>query len=186
LSQYLILLRSGCAWILAIKAQVRNFLGELRRTHLLRGWVNKAEYPAFVQSLYELLCKHHSQGHRVAHTTNTTHKYSANPVRICSSKTIASFCWNGTASGMGSPHRQLSKQTRSQVHRQQARDHQQRHPYPLQHHRQHSERGSRLLKQLPCGLPYRLLQSCVCASRRCWGGGCLCGLKARKLPHGVR
>jgi hypothetical protein len=68
---------------------------------------------------------------------------------------------NGTASGIGSPHHQLCKQTRSQVHRKQARDHQQRHPYPLQNHRQHSERGSHLLKQLPCCLPDRLLQSCV-------------------------
>jgi hypothetical protein len=60
---------------------------------------------------------------------------------------IASFCWNVTASGIGSPHRPLSKQSRPQVHRQQARDHQQCHPYPLQHYRQRSERGSRLLKQ---------------------------------------
>jgi hypothetical protein len=122
---------------------------------------NNAEYPSFVQSLYDVLCKHHSQPQRVAHTTNTTQKYSAIPLRSCSSKTIASFYWNGTTSRIGSPHRQLSKQSRPQVHRKQARDYQQRHPYPLQHQQQRSERGSRLLKQFPCGLPYRLLQSCV-------------------------
>jgi hypothetical protein len=82
-------------------------------------------------------------------------------MRSCSCKAIASFCWNGTASGIGNPHRQLSKQSHPQVHRQQARHHQQRHPYPLQHHRQRSERGSRLLQQLPCGLSYRLVQSYV-------------------------
>jgi hypothetical protein len=122
---------------------------------------NNAEYPSFVQSLYDVLCKHHSQQQRVAHTTNTTQKYRAIPLRSCSSKTIASFYWNGTASGIGSPHRPLSKQSRPQVHRKQARDHQQRHPYPLQHQQQRSERGTRLLKQLLCGIPYRLLQSCA-------------------------
>ena len=96
--------------------------------------MKKAEYPSFVNSLYDVLYKHHFQRHRVAHSTNTTHKYRANPIRICSSKAIASF-WNGTASGIVSPHRQLSKQTRPQLHRQQARDHQQHHPYPLQNQR---------------------------------------------------
>jgi hypothetical protein len=110
-------------------------------------WVNPLGPAASCCFLYDVLCKHHSQSHRVARSTNMTHKYSANPLRSCSSKTIASFCWNGTASGIGSPDRQLSKQTRSQVHCKQARDHQQRHPYPLQHYRQHSEPSSRLLKQ---------------------------------------
>ena len=108
-------------------------LSELRRTRLLRGWVHKAECPSFVQSRYDVLCKHHSQRHRVAQSTNTTHNYSANPLRSCSSKTIASFCWNRTASGIVSQHRQLCKQTRSQVHCQSTRDQQRRHPNPLQH-----------------------------------------------------
>jgi hypothetical protein len=84
--------------------------------------VHKAEYPTFVQSRYEVLCKHLSQSRRVAQSTNTTHKYSANPLRSCSSKASASFCWNEIASGIGSPYHQLCEQTRSQVHRQQARD----------------------------------------------------------------
>ena len=88
---------------------------------------------------------------------------------------IASFC-NRTGSVIGSPHRQLSKQTRTQVHRKHARDHQQRHSYPLQHQRQRSERGSRLLKQLLCGLPYRLLQSCFGLPSR------LLGFRSRMYP----
>jgi hypothetical protein len=39
----------------------------------------------------------------------------------------------GSASGIGGPRRQLSEQTRPQVHRQQKRDHQQRPPCSLQH-----------------------------------------------------
>ena len=53
--------------------------------------VNKSEYPSFVHSLHDVLCKHHSQPDRVAHSTNTTHQYRAIPVRTCSSKTITSF-----------------------------------------------------------------------------------------------
>jgi hypothetical protein len=87
----------------------------------------------------------------------------------------ASFC-NRTRSGIGSPHRQLSKQSRPHVHRQQARNPQQCHSYPLQHQRQRSERGSRLLKQLLCGLPYRLLQSCFGLPSR------LLGFRSRMYP----
>ena len=87
----------------------------------------------------------------------------------------ASFC-NRTASRIVSPRHQLCKQTRPQVHCHQARDHQQCHPYPLQHHRQRSERGPRLFKQLLCSLPYRLLQSCVWASR-------LFPRASRGIPH---
>ena len=41
--------------------------------------MKKAEYPTFVNSLYDVLYKHHFQRYRVAHSTNTTHKYRANP-----------------------------------------------------------------------------------------------------------
>ena len=47
---------------------------------------------------------------------------------------MASFSfWNGTTSVIGSPHRQLSKQNRAQVHCQSTRDQQRRHPNPLKH-----------------------------------------------------
>jgi hypothetical protein len=50
--------------------------------------------------------------------------------------------------------------------RQRTRDHQHTYPHPLQHRPQRSERSPRCLQQPPRGLPYRLVQTYVSASRR--------------------